>query len=219
MRKRALILVLGVSLSLTACGIQQEGDWNGRCGDILAKLSMCNPEKVVPAGFQCSETQLEYHDQLMNMPCTGLRGGKADWWGDPWGEDDNRLRPLDLPSQQQNCVNYNHYDDESYRPLDLPSQKVCCASEDQPCWYGGHLTCCSSQPKTYPTKPDSCQGVPYEGCCSNGTSYRCLGGSLLEDKCGWFEGCGWSDTLSSYRCFALGSDPSGQFTKQCPWDH
>jgi len=58
-----------------------------------------------------------------------------------------------------------------------------------------------------------CENLGYEGCCEGTQLKFCESGQLKSYDCGG--SCGWDDANGWYDCDQSGSDPSGQFAREC----
>jgi len=61
-----------------------------------------------------------------------------------------------------------------------------------------------------------CQGIPWEGCCADGTLTYCDQGNLIQQSCGGDPDCGWNAQGVYYDCGTKGGeDPDGAFPLDC----
>ena len=64
--------------------------------------------------------------------------------------------------------------------------------------------------------PGGCQGVLWEGCCTEGVLVFCDQGNLVQQSCAGDPECGWSDGAGYYDCGTDGGeDPEGAFPMDC----
>jgi len=68
--------------------------------------------------------------------------------------------------------------------------------------------------------PESCQDVPFAGCCLGDMVYWCDGAGLHSIDCASkpppYDQCGWSVAKGYYDCGGIGQDPTGEYGFYCP---
>ena len=64
--------------------------------------------------------------------------------------------------------------------------------------------------------PGGCQGVPWEGCCTEGVLVFCDQGNLVQQSCAGDPECGWETGAGYYNCGTDGgADPEHVFPMDC----